>query len=586
MARKESGAKPPSRLQLIKEYRSGKLLGTLFGKHSRKWGLEHAIADAISDAHNAGDIDVLAIMSGGALRAIDQSTFFSGQALYGSIIPKLETSAEEMVRAVTALVAAGGDSGAAGLPINALAKWSERAPDRPRVLLDLVDAGSVEAAEFLMPILRTGMNAEPAYFLERAHAFSRSSHKPTALAAVRALGMYAPADDVEWNQLINTLTFAGNGDDPMIAAAIEAAMMRLKEGVGGHQAAIERLLTDILSAGPQDLALHQCADALWLHRNAISPSLRISMLNALVEFNPAHKTTLEHLDYALGDLFKSGDRDQVVDFLERLVRRHGRALKLRRFRSVCRAAHEGDRFGLNDWVVNWLLMGDIGLCEQMAKALFSVEVEGLILDIDFSRYALRPRDYPYIARKAVGFLFLKSATAASIVVSLIRSASPEVTTELEDLLFDPLLLNYSGVEKKFLAGIAKDRKDTAQKVVKRALARIETYRSDLQAASPIRELHPSEWQRQIEWQRNADAMAEAHKQADKKSIFGNLFAKVIVLHGTRTISYNRMGKEEPRRSESKMGSFSTSFEMPRIEVADPVGLQRTLLAFRGEARPA
>lgn len=66
--------------------------------------------------------------------------------------------------------------------------------------------------------------------------------------------------------------------------------------------------------------------------------------------------------------------------------------KLRRFRSVCRAAHEGDPFGLNDWVVNWLLMGDLGLCEQMAKALFSVEVEGLILDIDFSRYALRPQD--------------------------------------------------------------------------------------------------------------------------------------------------------------------------------------------------
>jgi hypothetical protein len=37
--------------------------------------------------------------------------------------------------------------------------------------------------------------------------------------------------------------------------------------------------------------------------------------------------------------------------------------------------------------------------------------------------------------------------------------------------------------------------------------------------------------------------------------------------------------------ETEMGSISTSFEVPHVDIVDPVGLQLMLLSFRAEARP-
>ena len=80
-------------------------------------------------------------------------------------------------------------------------------------------------------------------------------------------------------------------------------------------------------------------------------------------------------------------------------------------------------------------------------------------------------------------------------------------------------------------------------------------------------------------------MAEAWRAARKKSIFAEIATESLILYGTRTVSWFRDHTDEQRRIETPMGNISHSFEMPRVEIVDPMGLQMMLLHFRGEDRP-
>ena len=260
-------------------------------------------------------------------------------------------------------------------------------------------------------------------------------------------------------------------------------------------------------------------------------------------------------------------------------------MKLKHFDSTCHAITAAEPEVWHDWINDWLLKGDFALCRQIASPLGGGELEGARLDIDFVRYRLRESDYGYLARKAISFLFLKQLSAASIILSLARSAPAKILPELEDLLVDPMLLNYSGIARSLLDPISKDRGDPARALAKRALARLNKYLDDLASVETLRELRPSERQRQLEWERHSDSMAEASRGADQKSILADLFTKVIVLYGNRSVSYHNIGDETPKRFETKMASHGVSMEIPRVDIVDPQGLQRMLFAYRAEKRP-
>lgn len=121
--------------------------------------------------------------------------------------------------------------------------------------------------------------------------------------------------------------------------------------------------------------------------------------------------------------------------------------------------------------------------------------------------------------------------------------------------------------------------------MQRALAGQQTYLEGLSSIGKVPELHPSERERQLEWQRHSESMAEARQAARKKSIFAQIGTESLILYGTRAVSWFKDHTDERRRIETPMKSISHSFEMPRVEIVDPMGLQMMLLHFRREDRP-
>lgn len=54
----------------------------------------------------------------------------------------------------------------------------------------------------------------------------------------------------------------------------------------------------------------------------------------------------------------------------------------------------------------------------------------------------------------------------------------------------------------------------------------------------------------------------------------------VLLYGTRSLSFIRDDSDAMRPLETDLKSFDYSFEIPRMEIIDPVGLDFTLRLYR------
>jgi hypothetical protein len=577
----------PSVAELTVQYSAGTLLQSLFGPYARSWGREDEMVRAIADAHNAGAINILSILSQESLAEIGQFGFFGGQQLYCKTIPLLDATTQEMVEAVFALIEKGGTDGAAGFPANALEDWCRAENTRPTAMLQLIDSGDARAARFLPLTLYAGSYVDRAAFLARAHEAASSGSADLRRGAIGALGRIDPQTDDEWSNLMATLgNVISEDDDDLTAGALGAIRIRIGAEAGNRREALEKLIIESTdrALGPQ--ALHRFAEMLWLEVSKLSEPTKAAILSALQNVDAGNRGTIDLIDHALEQLVKGGRASEAREFLEALLVRHEDVVKLKHFDSTCHAITAAEPEVWHDWIVDWLLKGQFALCSQIASPLGGGELEGARFDINFTRYDLGEGDHTYLAKKAIGFLFLKQLSAASIILSLARSAPKNIVQELEDLLFDPMLLNYSGITRDLLEPVSKDRSDPARALAKRTIDRLTKYLDDLASVETLRELRPSERQRQLEWERHSDSMAEAKRGADQKSIFAEIFTKVVVLHGNRSVSYHSMGDETPKRFETKMASHGISMEIPRVDIVDPLGLQRMLFAYRAEKRPS
>ena len=160
-------------------------------------------------------------------------------------------------------------------------------------------------------------------------------------------------------------------------------------------------------------------------------------------------------------------------------------------------------------------------------------------------------------------MFTQPVVVGSVLVAALRAASAEWRDAIKELLFDPMLLNYGGALRDHLRGIAAD--DPAFEAVQDVLTRIDAYIAGLEAAGTIKELHPSEYRRQLERIRMMDFNREVNKKARRQSIFHDIVHRSVLLHGRHSITFVDGVNGERRPVEMKLHTFEHSIEWPRME---------------------
>ncbi len=577
----------PDRDEILAKWGDGTLVDALFGEYGRIWlDEESPTIGLLADLHNAGEIDLLGVITTEVVERHTGANFFDGQHLYERLIPKITGSVREMVRVVETFRVGGGNDMAAGLHIDKFAKWCGDDPSRPAELLALIDEGCAEANGYLIIAIKNGVAVDRTRFVDRAYSFLESGTEQQRWDALSALGQIGMSDEADWDRLFEALetALAVNPADTFRAYFLSAIGERLKDAPAERVGALETMAGLALSDGGEH-TLHSASRLLAFYPEPLSAALKARMLKALSEVDAGSQGTIGLLDIALSKMVKTGQVVEVRQLAEALVRREEGAVKLGRLASTVRAVVEHPEDALADWVVSWLLNGDHALCTAMDRVMFGAGREEWLLRIDFSRYGLRDAEYPYLARKVVGSFFLKPMLMSSLLSSLLRTAPEGVSAEVEEVFIDPVLQNYAGSTRNLLIPISEDATDPAAPAVARAIAAQDSYLERLRAPGSVPELWPSERERQLEWERHTDSISEAMRKARRNSIFAQIATESVILYGKRAVSWVESAGDEPRRMETAMRSISTSFEMPRVDVVDPVGLQLMLLSFRAEARP-
>jgi hypothetical protein len=129
-----------------------------------------------------------------------------------------------------------------------------------------------------------------------------------------------------------------------------------------------------------------------------------------------------------------------------------------------------------------------------------------------------------------------------------------------------------------------DDSDPAFSRIRDVLRQTDQYINELKSVGSIKELHPSERQRRVQHIRSVDEMRKIHQSAMKQSVFANLVKRSVILYGRRSITYVAGPGGHRRAVERELKPHSVSFEMPRMQVIDPVGLDFVLRVFRVEKR--
>ena len=559
----------PSPEEIVRLYRAGELAEELARYHETASEDEEPFIAQCIALHNAGEIDLLVVPSTPAFAAIQGHGFFVAQHFYCEAIPKLRAEIRALMACCSSLIKQAGSDGAATQPNRAFQQWCTANPESARAVIRQARDGDELARQFVTFALRSLNDFRTAIAFIESFSDDRRVSGITALAGTRY------ADNAEARDAIAILArlIADMTDDSVRVNALLAAFDIFESCPDTWMATA---LMEAATKEPGPATLHGLARVVWLHHKQLNTASLDIALQALRSVPPEHLGTISTLDSGLSDLLGTAHENLALDCLTEILR--DGSLTLAQFGSTADDLSRNNSQRLYALVMRWLLSSDLPLCSNVS------DLVGIGNDRPFDTTTeplnLTPVEQIFISRKAVGYLFVKPVVCCSIIVSVLRAADPKVVNSLIELLFYPVLLNYGGSTKDYLRGIPPV--DAAYPAIQVALAKEEAFHKSLDAIGTIKELHPSDYQRNVVHRREHDEMRQVHKLAESKSVFMNLVHRSTILYGKRTLTYFTDRDGQQRAVAMDLKSFETSFELPRHSILDPVGLDYMLRVFRVE----
>jgi hypothetical protein len=566
----------PTRESLLALYRSGTLVDAIVDRFDGP--SEENITAAISisvELHNAGIIDLLSLSESGPMKTLPAHRFFTAQHFFTKAIPHLNAATPAMLSAVERLVAQGGEDLASTWPNGALREWLKQDPARAREVIAAAEADSELDKRHLVFALEALGDRDVARVLAARFADER---RLTAITALGRMTHDEKAAGVTIELFQQLLTQDGPDRDHLCASLCLATVTLLSANEtlirDDTVAFLDRILDD---AG--EATQFQAARALWSNDRAYRcPELARALLKPLSKVHPAHKGTLRELDSALSHVFDKGDAKIALDFVTDLLSAPDCEIELKELQSFMHALHGKPLMAPT--IVRWLRIGAPALCEGAVRMLGDREDHDRPLELPNEALAMPGREQVFVCRKAIAYFFIHPVIAGSIVVGFLRAADRAALPALAELLFNPLLLNFGGDLVDYLSAIAET--DAAYSHVQAALKRHKEYVEGLGVGGELRELWPTERQRQIERMRRADEAAETFKAAEKQSVILNFVKRSTLLYGKRSVSYIKDANDERRSFDMELGSTGFAIELPRMLTTDPVGLDYILRIYRVE----
>lgn len=234
---------------------------------------------------------------------------------------------------------------------------------------------------------------------------------------------------------------------------------------------------------------------------------------------------------------------------------------------------------LNHIVTKWFLSGDSTLCHGVSDLLHDVTGMDVELEAEMALLGDEVKQV-FVSHKAVGWLFTRPIAAASFILSIYETGSRTTRRDIDQVLYEPLLLSYPGELKRFFQSCID--KGFQERPCERLLGKLQVYQSDIEKVAGLKELMAPRENITAYWKESNKSMQAAYEDASRGSIIDLIATKQMLLYGNSSIYYLHRGDGEQVRQEMKMQSFSHSTEMPMLNILDPESLDFTLRVYRCE----
>lgn len=574
----------PLRKELLAGAKAGHLLQAVFANLSSAREEREDLAGELVALHNEEQVDVVAAFEGLRNSASGGPDFFLTRHVFEKALPHLNAPVAPVMRCVLGLFREAGQDMAAGTIFHSYIEFCTRDPARPREALNLIKEDPGALTDMLAATVAAGSQFDNPYYLAELLRLIRHPDIEVRRRAVFATTTihWAKGASVP-NTAVTALeeTVAAEMDDRTLGSAIKSSFA-LFEQDKTLEDRIVVLIEAALTKGAE-FSLHAASELLWHYTNELPPSLLKVLLKQLKRVAPANVGTLKNIDHGIARLLKQNDPAEALRFLEERLAANTDSLKIEVLKSTTCAIRESAAL-IGKVLIRWFLSGKRELNEAVHAIAIGNHDKDLRIDIDASE--LKPVDHVhilFIARKAIGYLFMTPTTAASVVISLMRYAPDDETLDaLGELLFDPVLLNYPGGTREYIEDQARCESGKVRETIESAVASIEQYLDVLRAVPNLPALHVGLTQRESYRRRMSETMAGSMKAAEKESFFSSFCSRSTLLYGNKSINYVYAGDGEPHRMEIPLTSHSISMEFPRIDNIDPYGLDYMLRVFRQE----
>lgn len=534
-----------------------------------------ALLESLAAILNATDAPQIGLYIEEALSELEGPRFFLVQNVLCDLIPLLNVDLDVLLGFITQLIDKGGNDMAASAPSTAFGEWTKKDPNRPTKVYEAVRRGDNLALRQLFTVLLANTDVDEGLM------FSQTHERRVKLAAISALGAMELGE--RYSEVFDTLLQEASSDDEDTAlrsleAGYRAAAKRKVSAPVSLDEQLERVLQTRSSS-----AIHLAADLLWRYREGLTDNAMELCLYTVKDVDPRNTGTISHIDHASYQLVRDGRAEQVVHLLGELIDRSKGQITLDAFQSSYHALRQAGNDVFGSAIIYWLLNGDIYILRCVADQVCSVGNDEPLFSIPTSSLPLSPSDQLFLCRKAVGWFFIDPLAAVAIPLAVLRDGSPDIASEVLNLIYNPLILSYGGKLNDYLERYVADGGANGSGITE-LLARKAALKDAMEGIECLVELHPSEMQREAERVRWNEQMERGMEQERQKSILEDLFTKQYILYGHSSLTPVHNGEGTTVLTETEMKSFSISSELPLLDIVDPVGLDHMLFHFKLEPR--
>lgn len=427
------------------------------------------LPSALSGLHNESTIDLNKIFSN--LSSEFDNNLFALIDLYCKTLPKINAEVKVTSECIGYLDNLSDTNAYTRSLLEAYLNFCKVDESRSKRAVKEISTDQSSLISLLCPAIIASSFHDSAWALSQCSDLIKSKNANVVHEISKAIGILNFSDDKEIDMGLSLLEEIVKETQPI---HIQANIFNSSVSLGKKSDTLWYRVNLILKALLKDQEPLVLIESSRTAMFDIPQSTLDLIINSLQNTKIENPYILGNIDHLLVKLSSNSQTDLADSLVEALLLNNS-DLEITQFDSFSYYLLNENKDNLNRILTKWFLSSETNLCRAIPDLVSGKERGRLELSFDFSQLKGN-EDHPIVvARKAIGWLFTFPVTVSSLLLSIYKEVSLVHKKQIEELLFEPLLLSYTGKLKRYFEDIKKKNDLGINEVIERLFTMLNQY---------------------------------------------------------------------------------------------------------------